>query len=82
MAEAFRAQAEQPDISQLSFEERFALRVDQPWNWKQTRARRLANAKLRHRVTSTSAPRAAWTDRCFVLGPRARDGWVNIRAFS
>jgi hypothetical protein len=53
MAEAFRTQAEQPDITQLSFEERFALLVDQQWNWKQNRAlaRRLANAKLRHRAS-------------------------------
>lgn len=53
MAEAFRAQTEQPDMAQLSFEERFALLVDQQWNWKQNRAlaRRLANAKLRHRAS-------------------------------
>jgi DNA replication protein DnaC len=53
MAEGFRAQAEQPDITQLSFDERFAMLVDQQWNWKQNRAlaRRLANAKLRHRAS-------------------------------
>ena len=53
MAEAFRAQSQQTDISELSFEERFALLVDQQWNWKQNRAlaRRLANAKLRHRAS-------------------------------
>jgi DNA replication protein DnaC len=52
MAEAFRAQQEQAEISQLSFEERFALLVDQQWNWSQNRAlaRRLAKAKLRHRA--------------------------------
>ena len=48
MAEAFRAQLQQPP-SDLSFEERFALLVDQQWNWRQNRAldRRLHNAKLR-----------------------------------
>lgn len=53
MAEAFRAQSQQADITDLSFEERFALLVDQQWNWKQNRAlaRRLVNAKLRHRVS-------------------------------
>ena len=53
MAEAFRAQSQQTDITELSFEERFALLVDQQWNWKQNRAlaRRLANAKLRHRAS-------------------------------
>ena len=48
MAEAFRAQLQQPPAD-LSFEERFALLVDQQWNWRQNRAldRRLHNAKLR-----------------------------------
>jgi DNA replication protein DnaC len=48
MAEAFRSQLQQPP-SELSFEERFALLVDQQWNWRQNRAldRRLHNAKLR-----------------------------------
>ena len=53
MAEAFRAQAEQSGITELSFEERFALLVDQQWNWRQNRAleRRLSKAKLRHRAS-------------------------------
>jgi len=53
MAEAFRAQAEQKGITDLSFEERFALLVDQQWNWRQNRAleRRLTKAKLRHRAS-------------------------------
>ena len=53
MAEAFRAQSEQTGINELSFEERFALLVDQQWNWRQNRAlqRRLTNAKLRHRAS-------------------------------
>ena len=52
MAEAFRAQSQQAGISELSFEERFALLVDQQWNWRQNRAlaRRLEKAKLRHRA--------------------------------
>jgi DNA replication protein DnaC len=52
MAEAFRAQPQQAGITELSFEERFALLVDQEWNWRQNRAleRRLAKAKLRHRA--------------------------------
>ena len=37
----------------MSFEERFALLVDQQWNWRQNRAleRRLSQAKLRHRAS-------------------------------
>ena len=35
MAEAFVQQQEDPQTSQLSFEERFALLVDRQWNWRQ-----------------------------------------------
>jgi hypothetical protein len=38
MTEAFRAQAKQVGITELSFEERLALLVDQQWNRKQNRA--------------------------------------------
>ena len=53
MAEGFRAQSEQTGITDLSFEERFALLVDQQWNWRQNRAleHRLRQAKLRHRAS-------------------------------
>src|ERR1019366_3846067 len=54
MAEAFRAQSEQAGITELSFEERFALLVDQQWIWRQNRAleHRLRQAKLlRHRAS-------------------------------
>jgi DNA replication protein DnaC len=52
MAEGFRAQSQQAGMTELNFEERFALLVDQQWNWRQNRAleRRLAKAKLRHRA--------------------------------
>jgi DNA replication protein DnaC len=51
MADAFRAQLETADTSQLSFEERFAMLVDQQWLWKENRAlaRRLRAAKLKER---------------------------------
>lgn len=51
MADAFRAQLENTDINQLSFEERFALLVDQQWLWKENRAlaRRLRSARLKER---------------------------------
>ena len=53
MANAFRAQLETTAAHQLSFEERFALLVDQQWLWKQNRAleRRLQAAKLKERAT-------------------------------
>jgi DNA replication protein DnaC len=41
-------QQEDPQTSQLSFEERFALLVDRQWNWRENRAleRRLRDASL------------------------------------
>ena len=52
LADAFRMQLETTDSHQLSFEERFALLVDQQWQWKQNRAlsRRLRAAKLKERA--------------------------------
>jgi DNA replication protein DnaC len=51
MADAFRAHLETPDTSQLGFEERFAMLVDQQWLWKENRAlaRRLQSARLKER---------------------------------
>jgi DNA replication protein DnaC len=51
MADAFHTQLETPDMSQLGFEERFALLVDQQWLWKENRAlaRRLQSARLKER---------------------------------
>jgi len=48
MADAFTQQQEDPQTTQLSFEERFALLVDRQWNWRQNRAleRRLRDARL------------------------------------
>ncbi len=49
MADAFREQLQQPDIHELSFEDRFALLVDRHWAWKEDRRmkRLLSNAKLK-----------------------------------
>jgi hypothetical protein len=51
MADAFRAQIESAQTSGLSFEERFALLVDEQWTWRENRAlaRRLRTAKLKER---------------------------------
>jgi DNA replication protein DnaC len=48
MADAFTQQQEDPNITQLAFEERFALLVDRQWNWRQNRAlqRRLREGRL------------------------------------
>jgi len=81
MAEAFRAQAEQKGITELSFEERFALLVDQQWTWRQNRAleRRLAKAKLRHRASVEDidfrSPRGL--DRTLVRSLTQDSAWVR-----
>jgi DNA replication protein DnaC len=51
MADAFRAHLETPDTTQLAFEERFGMLVDQQWLWKENRAlaRRLQSARLKER---------------------------------
>lgn len=51
MAEGFRTQSESAEAGGLSFEERFALLVDQQWTWRENRAlaRRLRGAKLKER---------------------------------
>src|ERR1700692_4869852 len=51
MADAFRAQIETADASELGFEERFAMLVDQQWLWNENRAlaRRLQSARLKER---------------------------------
>jgi DNA replication protein DnaC len=49
MADAFKEQLLQPNMADLSFEERFALLVDHLWTWKEDRRmkRLLNNAKLK-----------------------------------
>lgn len=49
MADAFSEQLQQPNMNELSFEERFGLLVDRHWIWKEDRRMRrlLKNAKLR-----------------------------------
>ena len=48
MADAFTQQQEDPNTTQLAFEERFALLVDRQWTWRQNRAlqRRLRDGRL------------------------------------
>jgi DNA replication protein DnaC len=81
MAEAFRTQSEQTGITELSFEERFALLVDQQWNWRQNRAleRRLSQAKLRHRASVEDldfrSPRGL--DRALVRSLTQDSAWVR-----
>jgi DNA replication protein DnaC len=49
MADAFRDQIMQPEMNELSFEERFGFLVDQHWTWREDRRLKtlLRNAKLK-----------------------------------
>ena len=49
MADAFKDQIMQPEMNELSFEERFAFLVDQHWTWREDRRLKtlLRNAKLK-----------------------------------
>jgi DNA replication protein DnaC len=85
MAEAFRTQADpaqRDGLANLSFEERFALLVDQEWTWRQNRAlaRRLAQAKLRYHDASVEdidfrTPRGL--DRSLLRALTQNSAWVR-----
>ena len=84
MAEAFRAQADlaqRDGLAGLSFEERFALLVDQEWTWRQNRAlaRRLSQAKFRYRASVEDidfrTPRGL--DRFLVRSLAQNSTWVR-----
>lgn len=81
MAEAFRTQLQNPDSGQLSFEERFALLVDQQWNWKQNRAlaRRLTNARLKGSacVEDIDFRQTRGLDRTLIRSLAAESDWVR-----
>jgi DNA replication protein DnaC len=49
MADALKAQQQDPTVSELSFHERLGILVDQQWNWRENQAleRRMKAAKLR-----------------------------------
>lgn len=49
MADAFKEQMMQPDMTDLSFEERFAFLVDQHWTWRENRRLKtlIRNARLK-----------------------------------
>jgi DNA replication protein DnaC len=83
MAEAFRAQADpaqRDGLVALSFEERFALLVDQEWTWRQNRAlaRRLSQAKFRYRasVEDIDFRTARGLDRSLLRSLTQNSTWV------
>ncbi len=86
MADAFRQQQEDTDIASLSFEERFALLVDQQWIWKETAPWPVAwpapsSSSRRRSKTSTSVMRGASTAGCCAVSPASPAGCGSIRTF-
>jgi DNA replication protein DnaC len=81
MAEAFRSQAQQTGLAELSFEERLALLVDQEWIWRQNRAltRRLTQAKFRYQasVEDIDFRLARGLDRSLIRSLTLNSSWVQ-----
>ena len=81
MAEAFRGQAQQTGLADLSFDERLAMLVDQEWIWRQNRAlaRRLTQAKFRYRasVEDIDFRLARGLDRSLIRSLTLNSAWVH-----
>jgi DNA replication protein DnaC len=81
MAEALQQQMQEPDIHQLSFEERFGLLIDRQWDWRQNRAleRRLRNARLQGPacVEDIDYRTARGLDRAVVRSLTQQSAWVE-----
>src|SRR5437764_11774031 len=81
MAEAFTQQQEDPQSTQLSFEERFALLIDRQWNWRQNRAleRRLRMGRLQGPacVEDIDYRTSRGLDRQLIRSLTAESGWVR-----
>ena len=81
MAEALQQQLQEPDIHQLSFEERFGLLIDRQWDWRQNRAleRRLRNGRLQGTACVEDidyrTPRGL--DRAVVRSLTQQSAWVD-----
>lgn len=81
MAEALQQQMQEPDIHQLSFEERFGLLIDRQWDWRQNRAldRRLRSARLQGPACVEDidyrTPRGL--DRAMVRSLTQQSAWVE-----
>src|SRR5258708_7837289 len=88
MADAFVQQQEDPQTSQLSFEERFALLVDRQWNWRQNRAleRRLKEARLQGAACVEDidfrAARGLGTPPSAYFSHRPNRDWENLSGAS
>ena len=76
MADALKAQEQDPSACELSFLERFGLLVDQRWNWRENQAlsRRLKNARLR---TPNDYRTARGLDKSVIRSLAQQSAWVG-----
>ena len=81
MADALKAQQQDPAARELSFLDRLALLVDQQWNWRQNQAlaRRLHTAKLRGNacVEEIDYRAARGLDKSVIRALAQESGWVR-----
>jgi DNA replication protein DnaC len=81
MADALKAQQQDPAARELSFLDRLSLLVDQQWNWRQNQAlaRRLHTAKLRGNacVEAIDYSAARGLDKSVIRALAQESGWVR-----
>jgi len=81
MAEALKAQEQDPSARELSFMERFGVLVDQQWNWRENQAlaRRMKSAKLRGNacVEDIDYRAARGLEKSVVRGLTKESVWVR-----
>ena len=81
MADALKAQQQDPATRELSFLDRLALLIDQQWSWRQNQAlaRRLHTAKLRGNtcVEEIDYRAARGLDKSVIRALAQESGWVR-----
>jgi DNA replication protein DnaC len=81
MVEGLKAQQQDPAASELSFNERLALLVDQQWTWRENQAldRRLKAAKLRGNacIEDIDFRASRGLDKSVIRALAQESGWVS-----
>ena len=81
MAEALKAQQQDPAATELSFAERLAMLVDQQWNWRENQAldRRMKAARLRGGacVEDIDFRASRGLDKSVIRALAQESGWVS-----
>src|SRR3954454_3548630 len=81
MAEALKAQQQDPAATELSFGERLAMLVDQQWNWRENQAldRRMKAAKLRGGacIEDIDFRASRGLDKSVIRSLAQESGWVT-----